>query len=161
LAVGLAFVFFWVVICCLLSFRLLPYQTPFLFFFFLVSSPLPLWSELCSFVCVCVYKEFVVVAVTVLFLGRIWVLASKVHTSISLGLRVTKTIHIQLSTGGFGQVHIISPSFWCFCWTGFCKGSELFTETDLFHIGFESCVDTHALARPPARKEGRLLDCLG
>jgi uncharacterized membrane protein len=62
-------------------------------------------------VCVCEYKEFVVVAVTVLFLGRIWVLASKVHTSISLGLRVTKTIHIQLSTGGFGQVHIISFFF--------------------------------------------------
>ncbi len=152
--------FFWVVVCCFISFRLLPYQTLSLLFFSRVFPP-RLWSELCSFVCVCVYREFVVVAVTVLFLGRIWVLASKVHTSISLGLRVTKTIHIQLSTGGFGQVHIISPSFWCFCWTGFCKGSELFTETDLFHIGFESCVDTHALARPPARKEGRLLDCLG
>ncbi len=57
------FVFlFLVVICCVISFRLLPYQTPFLFFFFLVSSPLPLWSELCSFACV--YREVVVVAAT-------------------------------------------------------------------------------------------------
>jgi hypothetical protein len=31
--------------------------------------------------------------------------------------------------------------------------------TNLFHIGFESGVDTRARAR--ARKEGRLLDCLG
>jgi hypothetical protein len=113
LAVGLCFcflVFVWVVICCFISFRLLPYQTLSLLFFSRVFPP-RLWSELCSFVCVCVYREFVVVAVTVLFLGRIWVLASKVHTSISLGLRVTKTIHIQLSTGGFGQVHIISFFF--------------------------------------------------
>lgn len=91
MAVGLAFVFFWVVICCLLSFRLLPYQTPFLFFFFSCLPPsLSGVSSVLLCVCVCVYREFVVVAATVLFLGRIWVLASKVHISISLGLRVTK-----------------------------------------------------------------------
>ncbi len=98
-----------------------------------------------------------VVAASVLFLERIWVLASKVHTSISLGLRVTKlfTYNEGLEVSAKS---ISSPSFfWCFCWTGFCKGSELLT--NLFHIGFESGVDTRARAR--ARKEGRLLDCLG
>jgi hypothetical protein len=72
----------------------------------------------------------VVVAATVLFSERIWVLAIKVHTSISLGLRVTKlfTYNEGLEVSAKG---ISSPSsFWCFCWTGFCKGSELFTETE-------------------------------
>lgn len=100
-----------------------------------------------------------VVAATVLFLERIWVLASKVYTSISLGLRATKLFTYNEGLAVSAK-SISSPSFfWCFCCTGFCEGSELFTETDLFHIGFESGVDTRARAR--ARKEGRLLDCLG
>ncbi len=97
-----------------------------------------------------------VVAATVLFLGRIWVLASKVHTSISLGLRVTKLFTYNEALEVSAKCISSPSSFWCFCWTGFCKGSELFTETDLFHIGFESCVDTHALARPRGKKD----DCL-
>jgi hypothetical protein len=56
--VGLAFVFlvfFWVVICCLISFRLLPYQTPFLFFFFSCLPPsLSGVSSVLLCVCVCV-----------------------------------------------------------------------------------------------------------
>ncbi len=82
-------------------------------------------------------------------------LASQVHTSISLGLRVTKLFKYNEGLEVSAK-SISSPSFWCFCWTGFCKGSELFTETDLFHIGFESCVDTHARARARGKKD----DCV-
>jgi hypothetical protein len=96
----------------------------------------------------------VVVAATVLFLGRIWVLASTVHTSISLGLRGTKLFTYNEGLEVSAKSISSPSSFWCFCWTGFCKVSELFTETDLFHIGFESCVDTRARAR------GKKDDCL-
>ncbi len=95
-----------------------------------------------------------VVAATVLFLGRIWVLASTVHTSISLGLRGTKLFTYNEGLEVSAKSISSPSSFWCFCWTGFCKVSELFTETDLFHIGFESCVDTRARAR------GKKDDCL-
>lgn len=67
MAVGLAFFFGCYLLCYQLSTSSLP--DPLSLLFFLVSSPLPLWSELCSFVCVCVcvYREVVVVAATVFF----------------------------------------------------------------------------------------------
>jgi hypothetical protein len=45
--------FFMVVICCVISFRLLPYQTPFLFFFFSCLPP-SLSGVSCVLLCVCV-----------------------------------------------------------------------------------------------------------
>jgi hypothetical protein len=101
--------FFLVVICCVISFRLLPYQTPFLFFF---SSCLPPSlsgvSSALLCVCVCVCTERLWLSLRLFFLGTD-LGACKPSSYINFfGSQSYKTIQIQRRTGGFGQEHIIS-----------------------------------------------------
>jgi len=96
----------------------------------------------------------VVVAATVLFLERIWVLASKVYTSISLGLRATKLFTYNEGLAVSAK-SISSPSFfWCFCCTGFCEGSEL-----LLKQTFSTSVLSRVWTRARARARGKKDDC--
>jgi hypothetical protein len=148
--------FFWVVICCVISFRLLPYQTPFLFFFFSCLAP-SLSGVSSVLVCVFVCTERLWLSLQLFrfwngfgclqakFIHQfLWVseLQNYSHTTKDWRFR-PRAYHLLLLSGTFAG-------------RGFAKEVNCLLK-QTFSTSVLSRVWTHARAR----KEGRLLDCLG
>ncbi len=160
MAVGLAFVFFGfffgLLFVVLLAFDFFPTRPPFSSFFSRVF-PLPFWSELCSFVCVCVCTERLWLSLELFcfwngfgclqakFIHQfLWVseLQNYSHTTKDWRFR-PRAYHLLLLSGAFAG-------------RGFAREVNCLLK-QTFSTPVLSRVWTHARAR----KEGRLLDCLG